>query len=347
MKQTLTFFLLFILMLAGNRAAGQETASCDAGRPVGFAALDSLPTGGEGGQHRVVTTADQLEKALKDPAPLTIYIKGSIVVNEMISVQARNKTLLGLKGSQLTNPQRTREGSGILFFKSGSENLILRNLTFKSAGAYDVDGRDNLCIEKTRRIWVDHCDFQDGVDGNFDCKNASDLISVTWCRFRYLVSPKSGGSGGSDDHRFSNLWGSGDQHTEDRGHLRTTFQFCWWDKGCRDRMPRVRFAQVHVVNCLYSSPVTNHCFGVGKEADILVEKSVFVNIKPKNIYKLHNSDGSIRLSQCLPEQGVAAAAGLPSGTIPPYTLPHVLPASKVRGVVCRYAGATLNIQEPQ
>ena len=67
-------------------------------------------------------------------------------------------------------------------FREGSDNLILCNLTFKSAGACDTDGWDNLCIDGTTNIWIDHYDFQDGVDGNFDCKNASDNIAVTGWR---------------------------------------------------------------------------------------------------------------------------------------------------------------------
>jgi pectate lyase len=64
-------------------------------------------------------------------------------------------------------------------------------------------------------IWVDHCDFQDGVDGNFDANNGSDHLSITWCRFRYLIAPWAGGSGGSNDHRNTNLWGGSDSNTKD------------------------------------------------------------------------------------------------------------------------------------
>ena len=144
------------------------TCEQDANAPIGFACVEKTPTGGAGGANRVVTTASELENALKSTEALTIYIKGVVEVTSMIKVQARNKTILGLSGSALTNPNRTAKGSGILYFREGSDNLILRNITFKSAGAYDVDGNDNLCIDGTTNIWVDHCDFQDGVDGNFD-----------------------------------------------------------------------------------------------------------------------------------------------------------------------------------
>lgn len=321
---------------------GFATSSFDADAPVGFATVKSTPTGGQGGKTVTVTNATDLTNALKSSDKLIIYVKGTIKVNKVISVVAKNKTLLGLPGSVLHNPNRTRDTSGILYLKKGSTNLILRNLTFKGAGAYDTDGWDNLCIDGTTNIWVDHCDFQDGVDGNFDCKNASDNISVTWCRFRYLIAPKAGGSGGSNDHRFTNLWGSSDNATQDQGKLRTTFQFCWWDEGCRERMPRVRFGQIHISNCLYSSSVTNYCIGLGKNANVYVERTAFLGIK-KAYDDKSNGSGKIKFDKCLFSNSTSTT-GTGSSFTPSYTLPNTLAASKVEPVVRKYAGATLAVK---
>ena len=319
------------------------TCEQDANAPIGFACVEKTPTGGAGGANRVVTTASELENALKSTEALTIYIKGVVEVTSMIKVQARNKTILGLSGSALTNPNRTAKGSGILYFREGSDNLILRNITFKSAGAYDVDGNDNLCIDGTTNIWVDHCDFQDGVDGNFDAKNASDNIAVTWCKFHYLLEPQAGGSGGSDDHRFTNLWGGSDSHTQDRGHLRTTFQYCWWGEGCRERMPRVRYGQIHLVNCLYDSSVANYCIGVGLEANILVEESVFIGMKKPYECKSDKDTGVINFTGCTFTKTTPKDIG--QAFTPPYSLDKLSPAEDVETLVSRYAGATLTIAE--
>ena len=319
------------------------TCEQDANAPVGFACVQKTPTGGTGGANRVVTTASELENALKSADALIIYIKGVIEVHSMLKVQAKNKTILGLPGSTLTNPNRTKDGSGILYFREGSDNLILRNVTFKSAGAYDVDGNDNLCIDGTTNIWVDHCDFQDGVDGNFDAKNASDNIAVTWCKFHYLIDPQAGGSGGSNDHRFTNLWGGSDKDTQDRGHLRTTFQYCWWGEGCRERMPRARYAQIHLVNCLYDSSVANYCIGVGLEANIRVEKSVFADMKKPYECKSDKGTGVINFIDCKFTQTTPTDIG--QAFTPPYTLTSVSPTEDVEALVSRYAGATLTIAE--
>ena len=153
--------------------------------------------------------------------------------------------MIGLPGSKLVSTDKTAANSGNMYMKRCS-NIIVRNMTFEGPGAYDVDGRDNFVVDNSTNIWVDHCEFRDGLDGNFDIKNAADLISVTWCKFIYFKKPTAGGSGGSDDHRFTNLIGSGDDATQDRGKLRITFQYCWWAEGCKARMPRVRFGKVHV-----------------------------------------------------------------------------------------------------
>ena len=331
-------------------AEDEDYGTCvyDANAPIGFATVESTPTGGAGGTHRIVTTANELRSALSSSEPLIIYIKGEIEVTSMIQMQVINKTILGLPGSVLTNPNRTANGSGILYFRQGSNNIIMRNVTFKSAGAYDVDGRDNLCIHGTTNIWIDHCDFQDGVDGNFDCRSASDNIAVTWCRFRYLIEPLAGGSGGSDDHRFSNLWGSSDNETSDRGHLKTTFQYCWWDEGCRERMPRVRFGQIHIANCLYNSSVANYCIGLGVEADVYVENTVFNGARRASDDR---SDGTaaIRFDGCsFPDIAQNDSyTDISTAFTPPYTLTNTIPAEQVKEVVSTYAGATLTISEPQ
>ena len=40
-------------------------------------------------------------------------------------------------------------------------------------------------------------------------------------------------------------------------------------------MPRVRFGKVHLLNCLYSSSVTNYCIGAGYLSNIYAERCVY------------------------------------------------------------------------
>ncbi len=218
-------------------------------------------TGGTGGTVVTVTTMAGLVGELKSSGKKIILVSGTLTCNGVQKVTAKDKTVIGLPGATLSNPDgRDKSTSGILSF-SNSSNLIIRNLTFKSAGAYDCDGSDNLCFDGVTNVWVDHCDFQDGVDGNFDNKGNTDNITVSWCRFRYLKEPKAGGSGGADDHRFTNLLGSSASDKPADGRYNVTWAYCWWDTGCRERMVRGRNADLHFLNCYWNSSVANYYIG--------------------------------------------------------------------------------------
>lgn len=287
-KNVISKFLAVAMMMAtgsitANAGWTDQLSPYDLNAPLGWATVGGNVTGGEGGTKVTVKTKTELMNALKGTDKKIIYVEGEIEFAGLNNVKgAQNKTVIGMKGATLVNSKHSSKGSetGILQLSS-CKNIILRNLIFKSAGAYDIDGNDNLTIAGSTYIWVDHCDFQDGVDGNFDCVNGSDNICVTWCRFRYLIEPWAGGSGGADDHRNCDLWGNSDSRSEDNGHLRTTFANCWWDEGCSERMPRVRYGQVHIQNCLYSSSNAHYCIGYGYKSNIYVENNAFTSAAAK------------------------------------------------------------------
>ncbi|MBO6099261.1 MAG: hypothetical protein J6P01_03890, partial [Prevotella sp.] len=63
--------------------------------------------------------------------------------------------------------------SGV-FYITNCSNLIIRNLSFQGSGSVDVGGYDLVAIiNGTNHVWVDHCEFIDGQDGNFDITNES------------------------------------------------------------------------------------------------------------------------------------------------------------------------------
>lgn len=341
--------LLFAILFGFSAlVANAQLSEYDANAPLGFGANT---TGGAGGTSVTVSTLSELQSALKSSGKKEIYIKGAIQLTSMLRVDRQsNKTLYGLPGSSLYSNERTNaSNTGILYFKNCS-NIIIRNVTFKSAGAYDCDGNDNLCFENCQNMWVDHCDFQDGVDGNFDCKKQSDNICVSWCKFHYLKAPMSGGSGGASDHRFTNLWGSDDKYTDDRGKLRTTFVCCWWGEGCKERMPRVRYGQVHIVNCLWNSSVTNYCVAAGQEAQVYVEKSAFIGVKnPITDYDNSNQSGGVMVD-CY-TQNISGSTSVRYCTFNPSNAYannwKKIDANQVLTVLtgCNGAGATLNVEE--
>lgn len=215
-------------------------------------------TGGGSANPTLVSTESQLSSALNTKNSV-IIITQDITVTNHISSDKSNLTIMALPGKKLISNKQNKDESGILYLKGN--NIIIRNVTFVGPGAYDCDGWDNLCLDKATNVWVDHCDFQDGCDGNFDIKSTADNITVTWCRFRYLKAPKAGGSGGSDDHRFSNLVGSGSSDKPSDGTYNITYGYCWWDEGCKQRMTRCRNALIHYLNCYWNSSVADYYVG--------------------------------------------------------------------------------------
>lgn len=307
-----------------------------------------------------VTTYNALSTALNSTsaANSVILVSGTIDC-VYTSVLLTNKTIIGLPGAKLRNIQITignsitsAANSGILYIKSGSKNVIIRNLIFEGPGAYDADGRDLLTSEG-RDIWVDHCEFQDGMDGNFDIKGAADNTTVSWCKFTYLKPAMTGGFGGSNDHRFSGLVGSGitDMPSPD-GRFSVTFKNCYWAEGCKARMPRARNAELHVLNCYYKTSVSGaSAVGLGagdSGTTCYVENCNFEQVATISSPVTEGAgttsvkfDGCIKLTPSVPVTGLDKL----TATKPTYSY-TVLPVANVAAYVSNAscgAGATLNV----
>jgi pectate lyase len=311
----------------------------------GWASQNGGTSGGGSAAVTVVSTYADLKAAIQNTNVKVVQVNGTITIPSggRISFQDQNgKTLFGSAGAKLISTDQTKDNSGIIYIKRCT-NIIIRNLIFEGPGAYDVDGWDNATLDASSNVWVDHCEFRDGVDGNFDIKNTSDYITVSYCKFTYLKTPKPGGPGGSDDHRFSDLIGSSDSATADRGHFRITFARCWWAQGCVARMPRVRFGKVHMMNNYFNSTVSKSCIQAGFEANLLVESNVFENVK-NPIDLMDNTATAVQAKNNTFSMvtGNTAGNGVNAFT-PPYTL-SILAASSVKTTVTAStgAGATLS-----
>ncbi|MBR0334062.1 MAG: hypothetical protein IIX13_03915 [Bacteroidales bacterium] len=157
--------------------------------------------------------------------------------------------------------------SGIFSIKSCS-NIIIRNIDFAGPGSIDVGGSDLLSIlNSAHHVWVDHCQFTDGMDGNFDITKEADFVTVSWCVFKYTKR--------SYDHQNTNLIGGGDSSTQDEDNLNVTFVNNIWGEGCEARMPMARFGTIHLLNNYYN------CAGCGSSvnprinSEFLIENNYF------------------------------------------------------------------------
>jgi pectate lyase len=293
---------------------------------IGWATQNGGVSGGGSESPTIASDYSTLKSALTSSATKVVHISGIIAIPDggRITIQDQTgKSIIGLAGSKIVSSDMSKDGSGILYIKR-SKNFIMRNIIFEGPGAYDVDGYDNLCIDNCQNFWIDHCEFHDGMDGNFDIKNMSDFVSVTWCTFSYEKPPKAGGSGGADDHRYSDLIGASDGATEDETHLNITFNYCWWGEGCRERMPRMRFGKLHMVNNLFSSTVSNHCIRAGFKADILAVGNYFDNQK----LPIDEYEGNYTAIRAYNNYGATDITKNTSFT-PPYSIIVASPASIV------------------
>jgi len=303
-------------------------------------------TGGGNATPTLVSSISQLKSAIggKKPKDKVVIITKNLTFTSMLTMQdAQNITIMALPGVKLISNQQDATTSGILFIKRSS-NIILRNLTFVGPGAYDCDGNDNLCFENVTKAWVDHCDFQDGCDGNFDNKGTTDNITVSWCRFRYLKEPRSGGSGGAADHRFTNLLGSSSSDKPTDGTYNMTWAYCWWDEGCKERMLRCRNASLHFLNCYWNSSVANYYIGP-ENADCYIEGCTFEGAPKtaKIFYQNYGGNNGAKFINCTATKGLPANVTKRTVVTPTYSY-TALSAAEAKTMVTNStcgAGATL------
>lgn len=308
-KYLISAFALLLFGLASSQNYYLAT-------PEGYGAAT---TGGGTATPVTVSTFADLRTQIVSAGAKVILVSGEITIptNNQISAVVNNKSLIGLPGAKLINLNQTAAGSGIINFKVGSSNVIIRNLIFEGPGAYDVDGRDNLTADGITNLWVDHCEFRDGLDGNFDIKGLSDNVTVSWTKFTYLKPAIPGGSGGSNDHRFSNLIGSSATDAPADGHYSVTFQNCYWGEGVKDRMPRARNAQLHILSSYYNTSVSG-AKGIGlgggtNNTTCYVENTNFQRVA--TVYSQATGDsGTVAINFVNSLKGVANVGVVPAPT---------------------------------
>lgn len=305
MKKLSLLWSCVLALCANTLPLHAQLSDFDANKPIGWATLGNGVTGDETKTVYHVTNLDEMKAAFKKIDGTiknrTIYFDADIYVPEKFFVgQAENLTLYGKPGTRLYNRIHTahQDSSGIFYFKE-CKNLIIRNITMECAGAFDNSSADNMQLVTCQNVWLDHCDFIDGVDGCLDMKTGTDNVTITWCRFRYLKAPwpkPANKPKNSDDHRFPLLIGSGDENTEDIDKLNTTIAYCWFDEGCMERTPRVRKGKIHVVNCDYTNVGAHYLVGPGYLANIYEEKcdmsAIDLNLPNNSEFTKNTQDGS-------------------------------------------------------
>lgn len=240
--------------------------------PVGWASLNGGTTGGAGGDTVTVTNRSQFTFYVSSTQPYVILVQDTISLQlyERVRVTG-NKTILGL-GHNATLLYGGLEIKG--------DNVIIRNIRITGSYDGDWDGKTHSTDAITiysKNVWIDHCDLSASADGLLDIRadgaNAADYVTISWTRL--------------SNHNKVMLFGAGDDEIANRGHLRVTLHHCWFDgypgRGLNQRMPRIRFGDVHVYNTFYDE-IDSYCIAARFESDVVVENNFFRNSRyPHNI----------------------------------------------------------------
>lgn len=262
------------------------------------------------------------------------------------------------------------------------DNVIIRNLTFQDAAdcfpQWDpTDGSggnwnsayDNISLTTATHVWIDHNVFDDGNnpdsnqplyfgrpfqvhDGSLDITRGSDLVTASWNHFSNHDKTMLIGS--------TNNPGTPGSPTADFGKLRTTIHHNLFDNVLQ-RVPRVRFGQVHVFNNYYnisSAEGYGYSLGVGVGSQIYAQNNFFQTaaaVTPDQfIYDWRGADRTATLrvegsfvNGVMPQHRVDLVAAynavnepdLPSGkTWKPTLYTEIHPAQAVPGLVLHNAG---------
>ncbi len=317
-----TICCIIIFCVSQKNLIAQDLCS-----PVGWATLNGGTTGGGNAIPITVSTLADLQTQANSSGAKVIYVSGIMGAGVATRVPvAANKTIIGLPGATLIGG-----------FDVKNNNVIIRNMSIQGPGSVDVNGVDCITIDGANNVWIDHCDIYDGQDGNMDITNGANYVAVTWCKFSYTSA--------SVNHQFCNLLGNSDTKITDRDKLKITMMYNWWTSGCVERMPRVRFGQVHVVNNYFNSRQSSYCVRAGIEADILVESNYFDSVStPIDLYQNNFTAVTSRNNFFNATSGNNLGSG--ASFTPPYSL-IITPAANIKSIVSNpTCGAGATMQNP-
>jgi len=291
--------------------------------PLGFASLNGGTTGGGDVPAVTVTSASQFRAVATQSGAANIHVVGTLDVG---AVQVgSNKTIFG------ATPDSALIGSLQL---SDADNVIIRNLTLSNPN--DEGEGDAITLRRSTNVWIDHNNLTDAPDGVLDIVQQSDFVTVSWNKFYYTEDWAA-----NNAHRFAMLIGNGDNVTEDEGKLRVTLHHNDWGQNVQERMPRVRYGDVHVFNNYFNTPGNNYAVRIAIASELLIENNSFENVDDP--FEKFITSGTAGLAEASGNLFVNSGGSMDAGDdvfTPPYdyTLDD---AADVKGMVQASAGVFL------
>ncbi len=315
-------FILFLVILC-HSTLSIYSQNC---KPAGFAGYNGNVTGGGSSTPVTVKNLADFKSAASASGPKVILVDGNFGSGTDAVKVTSDKTIFGLPGAVFNGSLQITGAEG-----AEVKNVIIRNLKIVGPGAEDVNGIDPVYLKFAERVWLDHLEIIDGQDGSMDITHASDFVTVSWCKFNYTSKSRS--------HQFAILIGHSDNNSaEDKGKLRVTFQYNYWAEGVVERMPRVRYGQVHLVNNLIDNKGSSGT-RAGREANLYIESNVYKGVsEPIDLYNNDFVGITSKDNLFIGTSGNQKGSG--TSFTPPYTIEKIS-ADKVEALVKSGAGATL------
>lgn len=235
--------------------------------PVGWVSQNGGVTGGGSVAAVTVTSMEELLAHAAGIEPKVIHVSGRL--NGTLAVGS-NKTIIGLSGAEIV-------GSTQALHLSGARNVIIRNLTLTGVRERN---QPNTILHDVENVWLDHNAFVDGRPDLVLLSGTSSYVTLSWNVFRFSIF--------AHEHAGVNI-GASDSAVESVGRMKTTLHHNHFADLVNERMPRVRFGQVHTFNNLAdagSDELTRSYYAVrpGFDANIRSERNIYANFTGPSWY---------------------------------------------------------------
>ncbi|KAH6763153.1 Pectate lyase family protein [Perilla frutescens var. hirtella] len=213
-------------------------------------------TGGKDGRYYIVT--DPSDDNVEEPRPGTL--RHAVIQKRPLWIVFAHSMVITLRQELILTSNKTIDGRGVLVHIANGagitlqfvQNVIIHNIWIHNivpaSGGMIRDAADHcglrtqsdgdaLTVFSSNNVWIDHVSLSKATDGLIDVIEGSTAVTISNCKFNH--------------HNDVMLLGAHEESSKD-AIMQVTVAFNRFGIGLIQRMPRVRWGFVHVVNNDYS-----------------------------------------------------------------------------------------------